>query len=88
MSGVVIYTGHLCGYCSQAKKLLKSKNIDFEEINIHDQYDKKEEMIKLSGGRASVPQIFCYGKHLGGCDDLFNMESTGELDKVLNIEID
>jgi len=88
MSCVVIYTGHLCGYCSHAKKLLKSKNIDFEEINIHDQYDKKEEMIKLSGGSVSVPQIFCHGKHLGGCDDLFNMESTGELDKVLNIETD
>ncbi|MAC40321.1 MAG: glutaredoxin 3 [Pelagibacterales bacterium] len=88
MSGVVIYTGHLCGYCSQAKKLLKSKNIDFEEINIHDQYDKKEEMIKLSGGRVSVPQIFSYGKHIGGCDDLFDMESAGELDKALNIEID
>ena len=88
MSGVVIYTGHLCGYCSQAKNLLKSKNIDFEEINIHDQYEKKEEMIKLSGGRMSVPQIFCHGKHLGGCDDLFNMENAGELDKILNIEID
>lgn len=88
MSGVVIYTGNLCGYCSQAKNLLRSKNIDFEEINIHDQYDKKEEMIKLSGGRVSVPQIFCYGKHIGGCDDLFNMESAGELDKALNIEID
>ena len=88
MSGVVIYTGHLCGYCSQAKNLLKSKNIDFEEINIHDQYDKKEEMIKLSGGRTSVPQVFCYGKHIGGWDDLFNLENTGELDKVLNIEID
>ena len=39
-------------------------------------------------GRVSVPQIFCYGKHIGGCDDLFNMESAGELDKALNIEID
>ncbi len=74
-------------YARKARVALREKDIDFEEINIHDQYDKKEEMIKLSGGRTSVPQVFCYGNHIGGCDDLFNMENTGELDKVLNIEI-
>jgi glutaredoxin 3 len=71
-----------------AKKLLKEKNIDFEEINIHTQYDKKEEMIELSGGRISVPQIFYGEQHIGGCDDLYNMENNGELDKVLSKEID
>ena len=45
---MVIYTGNLCGYCSMAKKLLKEKNIDFEEINIHTQYDKKEEIYRKS----------------------------------------
>jgi len=88
MRRMIIYTGHLCGYCSRAKKLLKEKNIDFEEINIHNQYDKKEEMIELSGGRMSVPQIFYGEQHIGGCDDLYNMENNGELDKVLSKEID
>ena len=88
MRRMVIYTGHLCGYCSMAKKLLKEKNIDFEEINIHNQYDKKEEMIELSGGRMSVPQIFYGEQHIGGCDDLYNMENNGELDKILSKEID
>jgi len=87
MKRMVIYTGNLCGYCSMAKKLLKGKNIDFEEINIHSQYDKKEEMIRLSGGRMSVPQIFYGEQHIGGYDDLYNMENSGELDKVLNQEI-
>ncbi len=88
MSSMVIYTGHLCGYCSMAKKLLKSKNIDFEEINIHYQYDKKKEMVELSGGRVSVPQIFYGGQHIGGCDDLYNMEHTGELDIIIKKEMD
>jgi glutaredoxin 3 len=88
MRRMVIYTGHLCGYCSMAKKLLKEKNIDFEEINIHSQYDKKEEMIRLSGGRMSVPQIFYGGQYIGGCDDLYNMEHAGELDIIINKEID
>jgi len=88
MSSMVIYTGHLCGYCSMAKKLLKSKNIDFEEINIHDQYDKKKEMVELSGGRVSVPQIFYGEQHIGGCNDLYNMEHAGELDIIINKEMD
>lgn len=88
MNRLVIYTGNLCGYCSMAKKLLKEKNIDFDEINIHEEYSKIDEMIKLSGGRKSVPQIF-YGKlHIGGCDDLYALNSNGELDKILNKVID
>ena len=45
-------------------------------------------MIELSGGRMSVPQIFYGEQHIGGCDDLYNMENNGELDKVLSKEID
>lgn len=84
---IVIYTGYLCGYCSRAKDLLIEKNIDFEEINIHDQSEKLEEMIQLSGGKMSVPQIFFGDIHIGGSDDLYNMNINGKLDKLIKNEI-
>ena len=87
MKRIVIYTGNLCGYCAMAKKLLNEKNIDFDEINIHEEHNKIDEMIKLTGGRKSVPQIFYGTLHIGGCDDLYSMNSNGELDKILNKEI-
>jgi len=87
MKRMVIYTGNLCGYCVMAKKLLNEKNIDFDEINIHEESNKIDEMIKLTGGRKSVPQIFYGPLHIGGCDDLYSMNFNGELDKILNKEI-
>ena len=55
---VIIYTSALCGFCYKAKSLLKKKNIFFHEINVDLDYNKKEEMIKRTNGRTSVPQIF------------------------------
>ena len=55
---IIIYTSSLCGFCYRAKSLLKKKNIPFEEIDIDLDYSKRNEMIKKSGGRTSVPQIF------------------------------
>ena len=80
---MLIYTGYLCGYCSRAKSLLKENNIDFDEINIHDNPEKMEEMLKLSGGKRSIPQIFYGNKHIGGSDDLYSMSVKGELDKLI-----
>src|SRR5210317_2143217 len=73
---VIIYTSSLCGFCYRAKSLLKKKNINFEEIDVDFDYKKKVEMIHKSNGRTSVPQIFFGDEHIGGCDDLF------ELDKI------
>lgn len=81
-SRVVIYSSPFCGYCSAAKRLLKSKDIDFEEINIVFDAAKREEMIALSG-RRTVPQIFVDGTHVGGCDDLYELEARGGLDTLL-----
>jgi len=83
MKKMLIYTGYLCGYCSRAKNLLKENNIDFDEINIHDNPEKMEEMLKLSGGKRSIPQIFYGNKHIGGSDDLYSMSVKGELDKLI-----
>jgi len=82
---VVIYTSSLCGFCYKAKSLLKKKNIVFEEIDIDFQYEKKVEMINKSNGRTSVPQIFFGDKHIGGCDDLFELEEKDELNNLLKI---
>ena len=71
---VIIYTSSLCGFCYRAKSLLKKKNIPFEEIDIDLNYSKRNEMIKKSSGRTSVPQIFFNDRHIGGCDDLYNLE--------------
>ena len=77
---VLIYSSSLCGYCYQAKALLNKKNIIFKEIDIDIDFNNKKEMIAKSNGKTSVPQIFFDNMHIGGCDDLFNLEKTGELE--------
>tara|TARA_B100001559_G_C16135250_1_gene454925 strand:+ start:157 stop:423 length:267 start_codon:yes stop_codon:yes gene_type:complete len=87
MKKILIYTGYLCGYCNRAKNLLLEKNISFDEINIHDHPEKLDEMIKLSGGKRSIPQIFYGDIHIGGSDDLYNMNIEGKLDQLIGLEI-
>ena len=77
---VLIYSSSLCGYCHQAKTLLKKKNISFQEIDVDEDFNKKKEMIAKSNGRTSVPQIFFGDIHIGGCDDLLNLDRVGKLE--------
>ena len=77
---IIIYTSSLCGFCYRAKSLLKKKNIPFEEIDIDLDYSKRNEMIKKSSGRTSVPQIFFKDHHIGGCDDLYKLEEENNLE--------
>ena len=77
---VLIYSSSLCGYCYQAKTLLKKKNISFEEIDVDEDFNKRKEMITKSNGRTSVPQIFFGDIHIGGCDDLLNLDRLGKLE--------
>jgi len=80
---IIIYTSSLCGFCYRAKSLLKKKNISFEEIDIDLNYSKRDEMIKKSGGRTSVPQIFFNDHHIGGCDDLYKLEEDNGLENLV-----
>ena len=80
---IIIYTSSLCGFCYRAKSLLKKKNIAFEEINIDLDYSKRNEMIKKSSGRTSVPQIFFKDRHIGGCDDLYKLEEESGLENLV-----
>lgn len=82
MKKIIIYSKEVCPYCVRAKSLFQRKGIAFEEIKISD--DKtREEMIKKSGGRMTVPQIFIDDLHIGGCDDLYELESKGKLNELL-----
>lgn len=84
MKKVTIYRTSWCPFCQRAEGLLDSKNLDdYEIIDVDDQPQAKSEMIEKAGGKTSVPQIFIGGKHIGGCDDLFALESAGELDPML-----
>ncbi len=83
MKPVEIYTSPLCGYCHAAKRLLTKKGVEFTEINVLANPGRKPEMIERAGGRRTVPQIFIGGTHVGGCDDLFDLEDDGKLDPML-----
>lgn len=79
---VIIYSKVVCPYCVKAKFLLKRKNVQYDEI-IVDSQEKMEEMLEKSGGRKTVPQIFIGDRHVGGCDDLYELEENGGLDEIL-----
>ena len=83
MARVEIYTTTFCPYCVRAKRLLKAKNVDFEETNIMLSARKREEMMARADGRHTVPQIFINGVGIGGCDELHALEAAGKLDAML-----
>ena len=83
MKPVEIYTSPLCGFCHAAKRLLSSKGVEFNEVDILANPDRKPEMIKRANGGRTVPQIFIGETHVGGCDDLQALERAGKLDALL-----
>jgi len=83
MSKVKIYTTPICPYCVRAKSLLKKKGAAFEEIDVFMDSGARQEMESKSNGRRTVPQIFIGEQHIGGCDDLYALDSAGELDPLL-----
>lgn len=80
---VVIYTRTTCPYCIRAKRLLEMRGATFEEIDINRYPERRAEMIGRAKGRTTVPQIFIGGRHVGGCDDLFELEMGGKLEALL-----
>ncbi|MDG1738376.1 MAG: glutaredoxin 3 [Paracoccaceae bacterium] len=83
MPTIEMYSSPLCGYCHAAKRLLKSKNVEFDEINVLTNPGRKPEMIQRANGGHTVPQIFIDGVHVGGCDELYALERAGKLDPLL-----
>jgi glutaredoxin 3 len=83
MADVEIYASQLCGYCYRAKKLLSQKGVAFREYDVDADSKQRETMRERAGGRNSVPQIFIDGRHIGGCDDLHDLDARGGLDPLL-----
>jgi glutaredoxin 3 len=82
MAPVTIYTRRFCGYCSAAKSLLEDMGVSYDEIDATGSPEKRNEMIQRSG-RFTYPQIFIGSRHVGGCDDLYELKARGELDALL-----
>ena len=84
MPKVVMYGTAFCPYCVRARKLLEHKGVEYEDIRIDKEAQRRAEMVQRSG-RTSVPQIFIDDFHVGGCDDMFDLERKGELDRYLGL---
>lgn len=77
-----MYTTSWCPYCASARQLLEQKGVELEEVDIEAAPAARAEMMSRSG-RRSVPQIFIGETHVGGCDDLYDLDASGGLDKLL-----
>ena len=94
MPRVEIYSAWNCPYCLRAKRVLRSKGVRFEVHEIWLVFfwiiptARYREMVRRSGGRDSVPQVFVDGRHLRGCDDLVELDRRGELDALLGLSVE
>ena len=84
MPHVVMYTTTICPYCVRAKMLLQRKGVDYEERRIEGDRELMREMLERSK-RRTVPQIFIGDYHVGGFDDLAELDMEGKLDKLLGV---
>ena len=83
MSKVEIYTKGYCPYCHRAKALLEKKGVVYQEYKVDHEPNLRDQMIERANGGYTVPQIFINEKHIGGCDDMYALESQNKLDKLL-----
>jgi glutaredoxin 3 len=83
MKTVEIYTTQTCPFCHRAKALLTKKGVKFAETDVGNDASVRTAMTKRAGGKRSVPQIFIGGVHVGGCDDLYDLNDAGKLDAML-----
>jgi glutaredoxin 3 len=83
MKPVTVYTTRICPYCMMAKRLLASKGVPFEEIDVSGDWAARDALVEKSGGRMTVPQIWIGETHVGGSDELHALEREGKLDALL-----
>ena len=83
MAEITIYTSKLCGFCFAAKRLLKQKGAEYEEIDVTFNPSAKQTMMERANGGHTVPQIFIGDAHIGGCDELYALDQEGKLDGLL-----
>ena len=80
---VEMYTWRTCPFCIRAKELLKTKGVEFVEYKVDGDETARAQMARRANGRRSVPQIFINDQHVGGCDDLYELDWQGKLDQML-----
>ena len=83
MKNIIMYTGTFCSFCEAAKRLFKRNNLNFEEIDISMEESLRDEMIKKSNGKRTIPQIFFNEYHVGGYQELRNLEKENKLKDLL-----
>jgi glutaredoxin 3 len=81
---IVMYSTHVCPYCTMAERLLTKKNVQIDKIYVDDAPDQREEMMRITQ-RRTVPQIFIGDRHVGGYTDLAALDQSGELDTLLGL---
>jgi len=86
MARIEIYTTRYCGYCRSAKALLSRKGATFSEIDVTGDAAGRSQMVERANGRMTVPQIFIGATHVGGFDDLYDLDRAGRLDSLLAAE--
>ena len=82
---VTLYSTTFCPFCSRAKALLKAKGVAWDEINLDNDPEQRQTMLRRSGGQRTVPQIFVGERHLGGFDDIAALDAQGRLDAILGL---
>jgi glutaredoxin 3 len=86
MAAVTAYVKSWCPYCQRALALLETKPVDVEVLDVDDDPARYDEMVRKSGGRRTVPQIFIGERHVGGSDELSAANARGDLDNWLSAE--
>ena len=83
MSKVLMYCTAACPFCQSAERLLQDKGAAIEKVRVDLHPERRAEMTQKSGGRRTVPQIWIGERHIGGCDDLYDLDRQGGLDPLL-----
>jgi glutaredoxin 3 len=86
-ANVEIYTWQTCPFCIRAKMLLWWKGVNFTEYKIDGDEAAKAKMAERAHGRRTVPQIFINNHHIGGCDDIYALDTQGQLDPMLATQV-
>ena len=79
MKSITVYSGPMCNFCDAAKRLLSRNNLSYNEIDISTKEGLRDEMTKRANGRRTIPQIFFEDKHIGGYQELRELEKNGRL---------
>ena len=84
MKNITVYSGPMCAFCDAAKRLLLRNNLEYKEIDISTGPDLRDEMIKKANGKRTIPQIFFDENHIGGYQELRELEKSGKLQTLLD----